>query len=223
MKDADAICEAPEKGHYEAVFENDAFEDQATDPESVSIGEALGHKYREWRILEEAQTTKSGRRQMRCKRCGDMIIERIPRLKVDPEAEKTYLLKNGQEMKMDIVKDESLWTIQVSAESGLIADECLELRLTKEDVQKLLAEGCGQIRLLSASGKVSVLIPAADFQVILDGVGGDKLSVFVSETGETCGACALAFEGEGSVSVTVYKEEQALPIDVAQFANIVIA
>ena len=68
-----------------------------------------------------------------------------------------------------------------------------------------------------------MLIPAADFQVILDGVGGDKLSVFVSETGETCGACALAFEGEGSVSVTVYKEEQALPIDVAQFANIVIA
>ena len=47
-KDTDATCDTPEMGHYQATFENNAFETQNTAVGSVIIGEELGHSYGEW-------------------------------------------------------------------------------------------------------------------------------------------------------------------------------
>ena len=42
VKDFDANCSEPEKGHYVATFENEGFESQQTDSGSVEVGEATG-------------------------------------------------------------------------------------------------------------------------------------------------------------------------------------
>ena len=48
VKDSDATCEKAETGHYQATFENTAFETQNTAKDCVIIGEELGHAYGEW-------------------------------------------------------------------------------------------------------------------------------------------------------------------------------
>ena len=45
VKDTDATCTTPEKGHYEATFVNSNFSSQSTTSNSVINGEALGHSY----------------------------------------------------------------------------------------------------------------------------------------------------------------------------------
>ncbi len=68
VKDTDADCTNPEKGHYEASFDNEAFEAQQTAKGSVTKGEALGHDYES--VVTDPTYTKKGYTTYTCSTCG---------------------------------------------------------------------------------------------------------------------------------------------------------
>ena len=70
VKDTDATCTENEKGHYEATFENEAFEAQATAANSVEVPDTAKHS--------PAEAVLEGREMVtRCSVCGEPI-ETVP-------------------------------------------------------------------------------------------------------------------------------------------------
>ncbi len=68
VKDTDATCVAPEKGHYVATFINSAFTTQTTATNSFNKGEKLGHSFTDYNYNNNATCTGNGTETATCGR-----------------------------------------------------------------------------------------------------------------------------------------------------------
>ena len=72
VKDTDATCTAPEKGHYVATFINTAFATQTTATNSVINGEELGHSFTNYTYNNDARCGINGTETAICDNgCGE--------------------------------------------------------------------------------------------------------------------------------------------------------
>ena len=72
VKDTDATCIAPEKGHYIATFINTAFATQTTATNSVINGEELGHSFTNYKYNNDAKCEIDGTETATCDNgCGE--------------------------------------------------------------------------------------------------------------------------------------------------------
>ena len=77
VKDTNATCTTPEKGHYIAMFENSAFTKQQTTENSFVNGEALGHDWDDGETIKEATCIEVGTTLYSCGRCNETKAEDI--------------------------------------------------------------------------------------------------------------------------------------------------
>ena len=68
VKDTDATCTTPEKGHYVATFINSAFTTQITATNSVDKGKKLGHSFTDYNYNNNATCTGNGTETATCDR-----------------------------------------------------------------------------------------------------------------------------------------------------------
>ena len=81
VKDTNATCTAPEKGHYVATFTNNAFTAQTTATNSIDKGEKLGHSFTDYIYNGNATCIENGTETATCDR--DNCNEKHTREKVN--------------------------------------------------------------------------------------------------------------------------------------------
>lgn len=80
VKDTDATCKSPEKGHYEATFTHEGFTNQSTAKNSVTKGEPLAHVPSAWKYDKNShwtECTNSG--------CGEIVDKKADHIDEDKD------------------------------------------------------------------------------------------------------------------------------------------
>ena len=232
VKDRRATCKGAETGHYEAVFENEAFEKQVS--EQFQTGEVGVHELSDdWKVVRKATTKAEGEEARICMTCGQIIVSRslakLPESALMNE-NAAYLSVDGNTVSQIVnIRDsgKKILTIMPDPAENLLENDALVLTLTRDDILSFAAEGIKAVRLVSIGELTELVISIDKLKENLEACGADKLEVLlVAVVPMDSDAEIIVPEGMtqasvmSAVTVKAYLNGEAVEIDPALFAAV---